>query len=262
MGLINNLTSLLHRAVGYDHLPLLFDLVMERERSSVPRYDVERDGVNEYRITLELPGFSKDDIDIVHEPGLLAVRGRSTSLTAKDCLYRGIDRSEFERVFDIADHIEVTGAIMSNGLLVISLKREIPEVYRPRRISIRSNSLMGAGRSRVADIVDHIAHHAMRIRRGLEQLFQTAMRILVAGGTREHEPCTHLFVTTGRLPPGAANIGNYHWLPTSTRRHTHAVPAGFLDDPPAVFISGGRFGFWNWKRLAAAGLNLGRKSSA
>ena len=185
-----DLQPLLRAAVRYDHLPMMFNFAMERERTGAPRYDFERCGADDFRITLALPGFGKDDIEIVQEPNLLIVRGRSTILTANGCLYRGIKDDEFEQVFDLPNYVEVTGATVSHGLLVITLKRELPEAYRPRRIPIRTNTMMVAGRT-VIGILDEMAHHASRARQGLAQLFQSAWRALRGGRTQEldHARC-------------------------------------------------------------------------
>ena len=90
----------------------------------------------EYRIVLAIAGFAKDDIEIVSEQNLLTVRGRLKDKNDHEYLYRGIAARSFERVFDLADYIEVTGAIMGDGLLIIDLKRELPGALKPRRIEI------------------------------------------------------------------------------------------------------------------------------
>ena len=85
---------------------------------------------------LAVAGFSKDEIEIVSEQNLLTVRGQLKDKSGHVYLFRGIANRSFARVFDVADYIEVTGAMKGDGLLIIDLKRELPEALKPRRIEI------------------------------------------------------------------------------------------------------------------------------
>ncbi len=85
-------------------------------------------------IVMALAGFSRDDIEIVSERNRLSVRGALKGKNESTYLHQGIAQRSFQRVLDLADYIVVTGASMNDGLLVIDLKRELPEALKPRRI--------------------------------------------------------------------------------------------------------------------------------
>lgn len=127
--------------VGFDRM---FDLLENAQRvgggSGWPTYDIARSGEDAYRISMAVPGFSRDDLEITQQPNVLIVTGRSRSDDKAEYLYRGIDNRSFTRRFDLADHVEVTGAELVDGVLTIALKRELPEAMRPRRIDIGSGS--------------------------------------------------------------------------------------------------------------------------
>ena len=129
-------TPLFRTTVGFDRVPLLLTHAMQRVESSYPPYNIEKCGENEYRIVLAVAGFTRDDVEIVCEQNQLTVRGRLSDKPERAYFHRGIATRNFERVFDLADYIEVTGAMMDDGLLMIDLKRELPEALKPRRIEI------------------------------------------------------------------------------------------------------------------------------
>jgi molecular chaperone IbpA len=138
-----DLSPLFRSSVGFDRLSRLFDAVPGREEVAYPPYNIEKLGDDDYRITMAVAGFTADDIEIVAQENQLLVRGN----VAKDeggedrvFLHRGIAARAFERRFQLADHIRVDGAGLENGLLTISLVREIPEVLKPRRIEIGAGS--------------------------------------------------------------------------------------------------------------------------
>ena len=114
---------------------------------SFPPFNIERLGADSYRITLALAGFRPTDVEVVKQGNLLTVRG-SSDADGKDregFLHRGIITPPFVRQFELADFMEVLSADMRDGLLVIELKREIPDALRPRRIEVRSEPATGAG---------------------------------------------------------------------------------------------------------------------
>jgi molecular chaperone IbpA len=129
-------TPLYHTTVGFDRLPNLLSHAMTRDEGGYPPYNIEKAGDDAYRIVMALAGFSKDDIEIVTENNRLTVRGALKDKAANTCLYQGIAQRSFQRVFDLADYIGVNGASMENGLLVVELKRELPEALKPRTIQI------------------------------------------------------------------------------------------------------------------------------
>lgn len=134
-----DLTPLYRSSIGFDRLGSLLDSALRTEQGSpgYPPYDIEVLDEDKYSITLAVAGFDRSELDIQVEKGVLTVRGRKGETPAeRKFLYQGIANRAFERKFNLADHVEVTGAAMNNGLLTISLKREIPEAMKARSIAI------------------------------------------------------------------------------------------------------------------------------
>ena len=126
-------------SVGFDRL---FDLIntnaqrMTGQEAGFPPYDITRTGDDHYRITLAVAGYSPDEIAITAQQNLLSVAGNKADKDDHEYLHRGISAQNFDRQFNLADHVEVTGASYENGLLQIDLVRRIPEAMKPRRIPI------------------------------------------------------------------------------------------------------------------------------
>ena len=139
-------TPLYHSTVGFDRFSEMLSHALERDESGYPPYNIEKTGDDAYQIVMALAGFSKDDIEIVTENNRLTVRGAVKDKGDKSYLHHGIARRSFQRVFDLADYIVVTGANMSDGLLVIDLKQELPEALRPRRVEINAGKVTPLGR--------------------------------------------------------------------------------------------------------------------
>ena len=134
-----DLTPLYRSSIGFDRFGSMLDTALRSEKTATgyPPYDIESLGENEYAITLAVAGFDDSEIDIQVEKGVLSVRGKKVeSEKDRNYLYQGIANRSFERKFNLADFIEVTGADFSNGLLTVSLVKEIPEAMKPRKISI------------------------------------------------------------------------------------------------------------------------------
>ena len=128
--------------VGFDHLASLLDSIGGgAEASTFPPYNIERLGENSYRISMAVAGFAPADLKLEVKEGLLTVRGEKTD-EAKDraFVYRGIAGRSFERRFQLADFVEVSGADVKDGMLHVDLKREVPEKMKPRTIAIGSGS--------------------------------------------------------------------------------------------------------------------------
>ena len=126
--------------IGFDRLASLLDQVagFEGEAGGFPPYNIERVAENSYRITMAVAGFAQSDLNIEIKEGVLNVRGEKPeepAATAK-YLHRGIAARNFERRFQLADHVEVRGAELKDGLLNIDLVRELPERMKPRSINI------------------------------------------------------------------------------------------------------------------------------
>jgi molecular chaperone IbpA len=135
---------LFRTTVGFDRVPTLLSLAMQREEGGYPPYNIEKVDEDAYRIVMAVAGFGLDDIEIITERNRLAVRGEVKDRADRMFLHRGIAARAFERQFDLADFVEVVGAWLDNGLLVIDLKREIPEALKPRRIEIGAGKLSKA----------------------------------------------------------------------------------------------------------------------
>ena len=135
-------SPLYRTTVGFDYLPSIFDNVSNIEKKQVgfPPYNIEKLDQENYRITMAVAGFSESELDISVEKGVLTVTGSKEQTNAEsEYLYKGIAARNFQRQFDLAEHIKVNGASMENGLLHISLQREVPEALKPRRIAISQN---------------------------------------------------------------------------------------------------------------------------
>jgi molecular chaperone IbpA len=138
-------TPLFRSSVGFDRVPMLLSHAMQREEGGYPPYNIEKCGEDQYRIVMAVAGFSKDDLEIVAEHNRLTVRGRIKDREGKTYLYRGIATRSFQRQFDLADFVEVSGATMGDGLLIIDLKRELPEELKPRTIEINAGEITHIG---------------------------------------------------------------------------------------------------------------------
>jgi molecular chaperone IbpA len=134
-------TPLYRSTIGFDRLASLIDNAMRSDATpaSYPPYNIEALEDDRYAITLAVAGFAESDIDISVEKGVLTVRGKRSESGQRNYLYQGIANRSFERKFNLADYVEVTGAKLENGLLSIALVKEIPEAMKPRKISINSD---------------------------------------------------------------------------------------------------------------------------
>ena len=138
-----DLSPLYRSTVGFDRLFNLLDAVNGGETAQpYPPYNIERTGENAYRVTMAVAGFGENDLDIQAKENVLTVKGekREEKQDNREVLYRGIAARAFERRFQLADHVEVTGATLENGLLHIDLVREIPEAMKPRKIQIGNSN--------------------------------------------------------------------------------------------------------------------------
>jgi molecular chaperone IbpA len=146
--------------VGFDRL---FDMLensnLSQAQENYPPFDLIKKGENDYCIELAVAGFKPDEIDITAQQNVLIVSGKKKEESEKDgndFIYRGIATRSFERRFALADHIQVRGADLKDGLLSIDLVREIPEAMKPRKIDIGGSSKkLSSG-----ETVDAEAEHA------------------------------------------------------------------------------------------------------
>ncbi len=134
-------SPLYRSTVGFDRLFTILDSLAQPEggQTTYPPYNIEKTGDDAYRISMAVAGFSEDEISIEAHRNVLTVKGErkeESDSEGSDLLYRGIASRAFERRFQLADHVEVMGATLKNGLLHIDLKRNIPEELKPRKIEI------------------------------------------------------------------------------------------------------------------------------
>ena len=136
-----DLAPLYRSTVGFDRLFSMLDQVagFDGAGSSYPPYNIERTGENAYRISVAVAGFGENDLSIEAKENTLTIKGEKQSKDEKtggEVLYQGIAARAFERVFQLADYVQVKGAALENGLLHVDLVREIPEAKKPRQIRI------------------------------------------------------------------------------------------------------------------------------
>jgi molecular chaperone IbpA len=135
-------SSLYRSTVGFDRLFTMLDSLAQPDGGQTyPPYNIERTGENAYRISVAVAGFSDDEISIEAHRNVLTIKGERKEESegeGAELLYRGIASRAFERRFQLADHVDVEGATLKNGLLFVDLKRNIPEELKPRKIAIAS----------------------------------------------------------------------------------------------------------------------------
>ncbi|MGF6178720.1 Hsp20 family protein [Ensifer sp. 4252] len=147
-------------ATSYDYAPLfrssvgfdrVFNLLENAQRartvSDWPPYDIVKTGDDTYRITVAVAGFSQDDLNLTFQSNLLTIAGNKGEPQGEGYLHRGIAGRPFEHRFELADHVRVSGADLTNGLLSIDLVREIPEAMKPRKIDIQANAALAEAQS-------------------------------------------------------------------------------------------------------------------
>jgi molecular chaperone IbpA len=136
-----DLSPLFRSTIGFDRMSRLLDAAMRADDSAVsyPPYNIEVLGENAYRLIMAVAGFGESDINVTVQDNSLLISGKiAKSDEEKKFLYRGIAGRAFERRFELADHIKVTGANLVNGLLHVELAREVPEAMKPRTIKIET----------------------------------------------------------------------------------------------------------------------------
>lgn len=138
-------SPLYRSTVGFDHLANLFDTVSrtDQKQAGYPPYNIELLSENHYRISMAVAGFVQNELSIESENHTLTITGKkSDSQSNTTFLHRGIATRNFQRKFQLADHVKVKNARLENGLLHIELEREIPDIMKPRKIDIAVNDDM------------------------------------------------------------------------------------------------------------------------
>jgi molecular chaperone IbpA len=140
-----DLAPLYRSTVGFDRLFSMLDGF--EAAPGYPPYNIERTGENDYRITVAVAGFGENEISVESKENTLTIKGEKQvkEENTGEVLYQGIAARAFERVFQLADYVQVKGASLENGLLHVELVREIPEAKKPRQIAI------GNGKAKVVE---------------------------------------------------------------------------------------------------------------
>lgn len=132
-------TPLTRSAVGFDRLFSLLETASRAEPAGWPPYNIETVSENQYRIEIAVAGFRPDELNVEAKENVLIVTGRKTANDQGEerrFLHRGLAERDFERRFQLADYVVVTGARLENGLLSLDLERQLPEALKARRIPI------------------------------------------------------------------------------------------------------------------------------
>lgn len=137
-------SPLYRSTVGFDHFADLIDRAFAGDvtQNTYPPYNIEKTAEDAYRIAIAVAGFSEDELNVETRDNQLLVSARKTEESkdeGKSYLHRGIAQRSFEKRFQLAEHVVVTGASVENGMLLIDLTREMPEALKPRRIEIASS---------------------------------------------------------------------------------------------------------------------------
>jgi len=145
-----DLSPLYRSTVGFDRLGTMLDQLLSGDTPvpSYPPYNIEKTGEDAYRISIAVAGFGEDDLNIEVKDQSLTVTAKKREVAGDkqpQILHRGIAERGFERRFQLADHMKVTGAALENGLLHIDLVREVPEALKPRTVAIANGR--GAARA-------------------------------------------------------------------------------------------------------------------
>ncbi len=149
-----DLAPLYRATVGFDQIADMMDRVLSSDIShpSYPPYNIEKTADDAYRISIAVAGFSDADLSVEVKEGALVVSARkSDEDDSRTYLHRGIATRAFERKFQLADHVRVTGAAHIDGMLHVDLLREVPEALKPRRIEIAKNNVVEGGHKDVVD---------------------------------------------------------------------------------------------------------------
>ena len=135
-------TPLFRSTIGFDRMMNALEASARTGDESYPLYNIEKVDENDYRITMEVPGFAESELSIEARDATVTIEGKPARdrHEGRSYLHRGIPARSFKRAFQLANHVRVSGASLANGLLHIDLVREVPEALKPRSIEIRNGS--------------------------------------------------------------------------------------------------------------------------
>jgi HSP20 family molecular chaperone IbpA len=113
--------------LGFEQLDRMVERTVKSGNDGYPPYNIEQVADSAYRITLAVAGFCDDDLSITLEDSQLVIRGRQADDSDERVfLHRGIAARQFQRSFVLADGVEISGALLENGLLHLDLQRKLP----------------------------------------------------------------------------------------------------------------------------------------
>lgn len=137
-----DLAPLYRATVGFDQVADMMDRVFTNDvsKQTYPPYNIEKTDEDAWRITIAVAGFSDEDLSVEVRENSLIVTARKAQEEERTYLHRGIANRAFERRFHLADHVRVSGAAHTDGMLHIDLMREVPEALKPRQIKIASDA--------------------------------------------------------------------------------------------------------------------------
>lgn len=142
-----SLAPLFRHSVGFDHFDELLNNALRADQgSSWPPYDIVREGEDRYQIVMAVAGFREKDLNITvqeNELRISAEAGKEEESEQRTWLHRGIARRAFQRTFRLADHVQVKGARLRDGLLTVELERVVPEEAKPRMVPIEAQTAEG-----------------------------------------------------------------------------------------------------------------------
>lgn len=148
-------TPLYRSTVGFDHLANMIDRAFTGDpgQNTYPPYNIEKTAEDAYRISIAVAGFTEDDLNVETRENQLLIAARKQGEMPEEgrtFLHRGIAERSFEKRFQLADHVVVTGATVEAGMLHIDLVREMPEALKPRRIEIAAAKSLASGQTKKA----------------------------------------------------------------------------------------------------------------
>jgi molecular chaperone IbpA len=145
--MLYDFSPLYRMTVGFDRLFDMLDQVNFEPMTNWPPYNVEKQGDDQYRITMAVAGFSQDEVEVTQQEHTLVISGKKHQDNGQgEILHRGIATRAFKQSFNLADFVKVMEAKLENGLLTVELKREVPGELQPRRIPILGAASLGSGK--------------------------------------------------------------------------------------------------------------------
>ena len=150
-----DLTPLFRHSIGFDHLEDIFDSMVRLNSYSnnYPPYNIRSNGKDQYSIELAVAGFEDKELSINLENGQITIEGNKDNSEA-NFMHQGIATRSFKRTFQLAEHVEVIGAGLNNGLLTVALERKLPEELRPKKIEISSGSNFKKFTDKISKVIE------------------------------------------------------------------------------------------------------------